>query len=99
MSGLTDKANPQKKYDVLWMGVDVGSTTVKSVVIDAATDRHLLTKTYERNMGDVLDLQNEIAQAVAGDNEPANAGCTSRAKRRSDSRPPGLLIRMYSAPT
>ena len=32
--GLTDKANPQQKYDLLWMGVDVGSTTVKVVVCD-----------------------------------------------------------------
>ncbi len=40
---------------------------ITAELIEAATDRHLLTRTYERNMGDVLDLQNEIAQAVAGE--------------------------------
>ena len=29
MPGITEKANSQKKYELLWMGVDVGSTTVK----------------------------------------------------------------------
>ena len=48
MSGLTDKANPQKKYDVLWMGVDVGSTTVKVAVIDAETDQ-ILWQDYQRH--------------------------------------------------
>ena len=38
MPGLTEKANPQQKYDLLWMGVDVGSTTVKIVVVDHQTD-------------------------------------------------------------
>src|SRR5439155_7911136 len=38
MPGLTEKAQPDKKYDLLWMGVDVGSTTVKVAVIDGEND-------------------------------------------------------------
>jgi predicted CoA-substrate-specific enzyme activase len=46
--GLTDKANPQQKYDLLWMGVDVGSTTVKVVVADDSTGE-LLWGDYQRH--------------------------------------------------
>jgi predicted CoA-substrate-specific enzyme activase len=48
MAGLTDKANPQKQYDLLWMGIDVGSTTVKIVVIDGETD-DILWQDYQRH--------------------------------------------------
>src|SRR5579883_3252135 len=48
MSGLTDKAIADKKYDMLWMGVDVGSTTVKIVVVDNATDE-ILWQDYQRH--------------------------------------------------
>ena len=34
MAGRTEKANPEKQYGLLWMGVDVGSTTVKAVVVE-----------------------------------------------------------------
>src|SRR5207237_3380742 len=34
-------------------------------LIEASTDRHLWANTYERNVGDVIALQNEIARAVA----------------------------------
>src|SRR5579872_1136013 len=48
MPGLTEKANAAKKYDLLWMGVDVGSTTVKIVVIDGDTD-DILWQDYQRH--------------------------------------------------
>ena len=48
MPGLTEKANPQKKYDMLWMGVDVGSTTVKITVVDNETDQ-ILWADYQRH--------------------------------------------------
>lgn len=38
---------------------------VRAQLIHAATDRHLWVQTYTRDMRDVLDLQSEIAQAVA----------------------------------
>jgi predicted CoA-substrate-specific enzyme activase len=48
MPGLTDKANPNRKYDQLWMGVDVGSTTVKIVVVDNETDE-IIWQDYQRH--------------------------------------------------
>jgi predicted CoA-substrate-specific enzyme activase len=48
MPGLTDKAVPDKKYDLLWMGIDVGSTTVKVVVVDDSTDQ-ILWQDYQRH--------------------------------------------------
>jgi TolB-like protein/DNA-binding winged helix-turn-helix (wHTH) protein/Tfp pilus assembly protein PilF len=38
---------------------------VRAQLIHAATDRHLWVQTYTRDVRDVLDLQSEIAQAVA----------------------------------
>jgi TolB-like protein/DNA-binding winged helix-turn-helix (wHTH) protein/Tfp pilus assembly protein PilF len=38
---------------------------IRAQLIHAATDRHLWVETYERPMRDVLDLQSEIAQAIA----------------------------------
>ncbi|HXU08688.1 MAG TPA: protein kinase [Blastocatellia bacterium] len=37
---------------------------IRAQLIRAATDRHLWSETYERDLGDVLALQSEIAQAV-----------------------------------
>ena len=48
MPGLTEKANPQKKYDMLWMGADVGSTTVKVTVVDNETDE-IIWADYQRH--------------------------------------------------
>lgn len=48
MPGLTDKAVTEKKYDLLWMGIDVGSTTVKVIVVDDATD-DILWQDYQRH--------------------------------------------------
>ncbi|MGH7601614.1 MAG: TPR end-of-group domain-containing protein, partial [bacterium] len=38
---------------------------ITAQLIDAATDRHLWAKSYERDRRDVLALQNEVAQAIA----------------------------------
>ncbi len=38
---------------------------IRAQLIHAATDRHLWVETYERPVRDVLDLQSEIAQAIA----------------------------------
>ena len=38
---------------------------VRAQLIHAATDRHLWVQTYTRDVRDVLDLQSEIAQAIA----------------------------------
>lgn len=38
---------------------------IRAQLIHAATDRHLWVETYERPTRDVLDLQSEIAQAIA----------------------------------
>ena len=35
-------------------------------VLDACSDQHLWAETYERELGDVLTLQGQIAQAIAG---------------------------------
>lgn len=38
---------------------------IRAQLIHAATDRHLWVRTYEREMRNILDLQSEIAQAIA----------------------------------
>ncbi len=38
---------------------------IRAQLIHAATDRHLWAETYERDVRDVLDLQSEIARAIA----------------------------------
>ena len=38
---------------------------VTANLIEAATDRHLWSKTYERDVGDVLSLQGAVARAIA----------------------------------
>jgi TolB-like protein/Tfp pilus assembly protein PilF len=38
---------------------------IRAQLIHAATDRHLWVETYERDVGDVLGLQSEIAHAIA----------------------------------
>ncbi len=42
---------------------DVVRITVQ--LIDARSDRHLWTESYERNLRDVLTLQSEVARAIA----------------------------------
>lgn len=36
-------------------------------LIHASTDRRLWTKTYERNVADILDLQNDVVRAIANE--------------------------------
>jgi hypothetical protein len=49
-------------------------------------------------LGEDLD-GDRVYLAARSTGSPANAGTTSRAKRRRDSRPPALLTSTYSAPT
>jgi tetratricopeptide (TPR) repeat protein len=37
---------------------------ITAELIQTSTDRHLWAGTYERNLGDILDLQNEVALAI-----------------------------------
>jgi adenylate cyclase len=45
--------------------VRAGERGVDAQLIQAVTDRHLWASTYERSLGDVVALQNEVAQAIA----------------------------------
>lgn len=38
---------------------------ITAELIQASTDQHLWAETYERNLGDVLKLQSEVAEAIA----------------------------------
>jgi len=40
---------------------------ITAQLIQAATDRHLWAESYERDLRDVLALQNEVAQAIVGE--------------------------------
>ena len=40
---------------------------ITAALIRAATGQQLWAKTYERSLGDVLDLENEVARAIAGE--------------------------------
>lgn len=40
---------------------------ITAQLIEAATDRHLWAKSYERDLHDVLALQDEVARAIAGE--------------------------------
>jgi TolB-like protein/DNA-binding winged helix-turn-helix (wHTH) protein/Flp pilus assembly protein TadD len=40
---------------------------ITAALIRVATGQQLWAKTYERNLGDVLDLENEVARAIAGE--------------------------------
>lgn len=40
---------------------------ITAELIYASTDRHLWARTYERELGDILDLQNEVARAIANE--------------------------------
>ncbi len=44
-----------------------GRVRVTAQLIDAATNRHLWAESYERDLRDVLTLQSEVAQAIAGE--------------------------------
>jgi TolB-like protein/DNA-binding winged helix-turn-helix (wHTH) protein/Tfp pilus assembly protein PilF len=40
---------------------------ITAALIRAATGQQLWARTYERNVGDILDLQNEVARTIAGE--------------------------------
>jgi TolB-like protein/DNA-binding winged helix-turn-helix (wHTH) protein/Tfp pilus assembly protein PilF len=40
---------------------------ITAQLIEAPTDRHLWAKTYERDLRDVVSLQDDVAQAIAGE--------------------------------
>ena len=40
---------------------------ITALLVDTATDRHLWAETYERDVGDILSLQSEVAKAIAGE--------------------------------
>ena len=55
---------------------------VTANLLHAATDRHLWAETYERDLGDVLTLQSEVAQAVAREIKVAISPAESRGLAR-----------------
>jgi len=66
MPGLTEKADRNKSYDLLWMGIDVGSTTVKVVVIDGNTD-DILWADYQRHDTKQPEKALEMLKAIQAD--------------------------------
>ncbi len=58
---------------------------IRAQLIHVATDRHLWVNTYERGMRDILDLQSEIAQAIARE---VQIKMTPAEQARLTSRPP-----------
>src|SRR5512140_2646739 len=66
MPGLTDKADSQKKYEHLWMGVDVGSTTVKITVVDGNSDT-IVWQDYQRHETKQPEKALEMLKAIEGD--------------------------------
>jgi TolB-like protein/Tfp pilus assembly protein PilF len=44
-----------------------GRVRITAQLIDAARDHHLWAEQYERDLRDVLDIQREVAQAIAGE--------------------------------
>jgi len=40
---------------------------ITALLVDTATDRHLWAETYERDVGDILALQSEVAKAIAAE--------------------------------
>ncbi len=40
---------------------------ITALLVDTAADRHLWAETYERDVVDILSLQSEVAQAIAGE--------------------------------
>jgi eukaryotic-like serine/threonine-protein kinase len=68
----TDKSLPQIAQELNVDGVIEGSVMrsgnrirIVAQLIQARTDQHLWAETYERDLGDVLKLQSEVAQAIA----------------------------------
>jgi TolB-like protein/Flp pilus assembly protein TadD len=65
---LLPEITRQLKVDAVIEGSVVRSgnrVRITAELIQASTDRHLWAHTYEGNLGDILDLQNEVAKAIA----------------------------------
>ncbi len=68
----TDKSLPQIALELNVQAVVEGSVLragdrvrITAQLINAATDQHLWAESYERDLGDVLALQSEVARAIA----------------------------------
>jgi len=87
----TRKGLPEIARELNVDGIVEGSVTrsgqrvrITAQLLDASTDHHLWAETYERDLGDVLGLQSEVAEAIA---EQIRAQLT-----------PELRARLHSAP-
>ena len=68
----TDKSLPQIARELNVQAVVEGSVLragdrvrITAQLINAATDQHLWAESYERDLGDILALQSEVARAIA----------------------------------
>jgi TolB-like protein/DNA-binding winged helix-turn-helix (wHTH) protein len=68
----TKKSLPEIARELNVDGIVEGSVTpsgqrvrITAQLLDAPTDHHLWAETYERDIGDVLGLQSEVAEAIA----------------------------------
>jgi TolB-like protein/DNA-binding winged helix-turn-helix (wHTH) protein/Flp pilus assembly protein TadD len=68
----TKKGLPEIARELNVDGIVEGSVTrsgqrvrITAQLLDAPTDQHLWAESYERDLGDVLGLQSEVAQAIA----------------------------------
>jgi eukaryotic-like serine/threonine-protein kinase len=70
----TKKSMPEIAKELNVDGVVEGSVEregdrvrIRAQLIEAATDRHLWAKSYERDLRDILAMQDEVASAIAGE--------------------------------
>jgi TolB-like protein/Tfp pilus assembly protein PilF len=68
----TKKSLPEIARELNVEGIIEGSVTrsgnrvrITAQLLNAPTDRHLWAETYDRDLGDVLKLQSEVAEAIA----------------------------------
>jgi TolB-like protein/Tfp pilus assembly protein PilF len=87
----TDKSLPQIAKELSVDAVVEGSVLrvgqrvrVRAQLIHAASDTHLWAESYEREFEDLLDLQSDIAQAIAGEIQVAVAPEESGRMARPD---------------
>ena len=64
---------------------------VTAQLIDAAADAHLWAESYNRRLNDVIELQGDVANAIAS----AIQGTVARLPRRSDGPPPDIEPAVY----
>ena len=50
-------------------------------LVEAASDTHLFSQTYDRNFGDIFDIQDEVAEKVVEELHLTLLGGTPKAKR------------------